>query len=391
MSALNVMYRTIVDSTDKRMLYREEGAVPSFTSAYGRILRVNHSQCGENGVLISTFHQEADPNDPGDTLNRLNGHPIYRSDDNGKTWYLQARILDEEHDHQKMIYTQNTVYELPRDIGPFPAGTLLLGGLAVHKVDGGYMRLYVSRDTGRTWKALGTLDSGEYYEMGGVWEPFFVVLDDGTLVCHYCDGRNRSRQSQKLVYRTTKDLMHWSYQFNSVACADPKLRPGMPVVTRLPDGRYFMVYEMVGMEGNPIYCRYSKDGLDWGDPEDWGRRVVSDQGGSLGSSPYCLWVNRGGEKGTLIVCGAFMSKGQATIGTGSDYFVSFDLGETFTQWPHPIPYRGDDFVSHTGYSNSCFFWDEGNILYAINNHGSEDGKKSLMTVAVCDWVEERDE
>ncbi|MBE5786760.1 MAG: exo-alpha-sialidase [Clostridiales bacterium] len=386
-TALKKQYSTIIDQMPKRAYEVDGKKLMSPPLLYGRILRISHSQRGDNGVLISTFEKKRFL-DPMDWGKRVPGHPVMRSDDNGKTWRTVNEVMDPDHPHF-MQYLMPTIFELPCAMGDFPAGTLLMGTVTTHPQEGSYLNLYYSLDTGSTWVFMGALDHGGP-AYSGVWEPFFHLAADGTLVCHYCDERNYTFHSQKLVYRTTKDLRHWSLLQDSVACKEPSYRPGMPVVTRLSDGRYFMVYEMVGMEGNPVYCKYSPDGLDWGDPQDFGRRIYSVQGGSLGSSPYCLWVNRGGEKGTLIVSGGFMSAGAAAGGPGhgTDYFVSFDGGETFTQWPHPIPYKDTDHASHTGYSNSYFFWDEGNTLYSINNIGSEDGNDCLMIVAVSQWIDE---
>lgn len=353
------------------------------SNLYGRITRISHSACGENGTLLSTFEQRRLPEDVEDRLKRQQGHPVFRSDDGGKTWSLSARIINEEHP-DLLTYFMPTIYELPRDVGAFPRGTLLMGGGSGGAEDGSYLQLYVSKDTGRSWKMLGTLDHGGWIGKG-VWEPFFVLLDDNTLVCHYCDERQYKTHSQKLVYRTTKDLCSWSMLHESVKCSQQSLRPGMPVVTRLPDGRYFMAYEMVEKAGNPVHCRYSLDRLDWGEVTDEGCIVQTEDGASLGSSPYCLWVERGSVQGTLIVSGAFMSNGQSD--TGSDYFLSDDLGQTWHQWPHPIPYSQQDHASHNGYSNSYAFSEEDNRFYAICNRGiqCENRPCTAMTVAVCEW------
>jgi hypothetical protein len=41
------------------------------------------------------------------------------------------------------------------------------------------------------------------------------------------------------------------------------LRPGMPVVTRLSDGRYFEVSEIVGIGNADVYGKLSPDGMRW--------------------------------------------------------------------------------------------------------------------------------
>ncbi len=40
----------------------------------------------------------------------------------------------------------------------------------------------------------------------------------------------------------------------------------MAVTAKLPNGKYIMVYEVVGIEHNPVYFRCSDNGDNWGDP-----------------------------------------------------------------------------------------------------------------------------
>ena len=383
-SCLHRLYSTDIDLAPKHIRVNEKNeTIRMPANLYGRVTRISHSQTGENGVLLSTFELRQRQDDPEDKLQRRQGHPVYRSEDDGRTWTLITRVRNAEHPEFSTYWMPN-IFELPAQVGAYPAGTLLMGGVSGTAEDGSYLQLFVSSDTGRTWQPLGTLEHGGWCGKG-VWEPFFVLLEDGTLVCHYCDERQYQRHSQKLICRTTKDLVHWTLAMDTVACDEQTLRPGMPVVTKLPDGRYFMVYEMVGMEGNPIYCRYSPDGLDWGDVRHPGVLVRAENGAALGSSPYCLWVPRGGAQGTLIVSGAFMSAGHSD--TGSDYLVSTDLGATWHTWPHPVPYTQQDHVSHNGYSNSCAFDDKDNRFYAICNRGvvADGCECTAMTIAVCDW------
>lgn len=135
------------------------------SNLYGRITRISHSACGENGTLLSTFEQRRLPEDVEDRLKRQQGHPVFRSDDGGKTWSLSARIINEEHP-DLLTYFMPTIYELPRDVGAFPRGTLLMGGVSGGAEDGSYLQLYVSKDTGRSWKMLGTLDHGGWIGKG---------------------------------------------------------------------------------------------------------------------------------------------------------------------------------------------------------------------------------
>ena len=218
----------------------------------------------------------------------------------------------------------------------------------------------------------------------GVWEPFLLQLDDGRLVCYYSDDSDE-KYSQKIVYKTSADCENWSEAVDVVATDIFAERPGMPVVTRLGDGSYFMVYEVVDkddIDGNPVYFRHSADGLDWGNEKDIGTELISHNGKkALGSAPYCTWTPIGGEKGTLVVSGTFMRKGKSD--TGTDLFLSNDYGESWVTIPHPIPYTQDD---HVGYSNSFAFSEDGKYMYSINNpQNPENTEKSKMVFAMTDF------
>lgn len=124
------------------------------SNLYGRITRISHSACGENGTLLSAFEQRRLPEDVEDRLKRQQGHPVFRSDDGGKTWSLSARIINEEHP-DLLTYFIPTIYELPRDVGAFPRGTLLMAAFrAVRKMVLIYSCMSV-RTPGAPGKCLG--------------------------------------------------------------------------------------------------------------------------------------------------------------------------------------------------------------------------------------------
>ena len=157
--------------------------------------------------------------------------------------------------------------------------------------------------------------------------------------------------------------MNWSEKFECVACADSALRPGMVSVTKMGNGEYFMVYEMVGIHANPIYCKKSTSLDNWGDVSDYGE-IVSATGKTFGSSPYVAWTPAGGDCGTLIVVGKHPIVGGSD--TGTDMFLSFDYGETFVPVDNPIPYSLDPY-ERCSYSPSMFVNEEGSTIYYINN------------------------
>ncbi len=347
---------------------------------YGRILVLNNQSDEEDNVLLAT-HCELNA---GLTENAT-AYPIYRSSDNGKTWEIITRVTD-------MLTGTNsewnpTLFELSKPCGDYPAGTIILAACSVdpeHNKES-HIRLYFSLDGGYTFDqgvvvaSAGGLDDG-------VWEPFLIQLDDGSLVCFYSDDSD-PEYSQKIVYKQSKDAVNWDNAVTVVASETFEERPGMPIITRLGDGTYFMVYEIfdkTDIEGQPIFCRYSKNGLDWGEPSYLGEEVATSNGKTaLGAAPYCAWTPIGSENGTLIVSGTHMRKGESK--TGSDYFISYDNGKTWKTVPHIIPYTPAD---HVGYSNSFTFSQDGKTMYAINNPQKNDNPdKSKMVVAVAEVQE----
>ena len=241
---------------------------------YGRILVLKNQPDEKNNVLLAT-HCELNAG----LTDHAPGYPIYRSADNGKTWEIITRVTD-------TLTGANSewnpiLFELEKPCGEYPAGTIILAACSVdpEHTKESHIRLYFSLDGGYTFdqgvvvSSAGGLDDG-------VWEPFLIQLDDGSLVCFYSDDSD-PEYSQKIVYKQSKDAVNWGKSVNVVASDIFEERPGMPVVTRLGDGSYFMVYEIVDktdIEGNPVFCRYSKDGLDWGDPSFLGEEVATANG-----------------------------------------------------------------------------------------------------------------
>ncbi len=347
---------------------------------YGRILVLNNQTQKENNVLLAT-HCELNAG----LTDNAPGYPVYRSTDNGKTWEIITRVTD-------TLTGANsewnpTLFELSKPYGDYPAGTIILVACSIdpqHNKES-HIRLYFSIDGGYTFdKGVVVASAGGLDE--GVWEPFLTQLDDGSLVCYYSDDSD-PEHSQKIVYKQSKDGVIWGKSVTVVASKIHEERPGMPVVTKLSDGSYFMVYEVVDKEGiecEPVFYRFSKDGLDWGDPSFIGDELISKNGKkALGAAPYCAWTPVGGEYGTLIVSGSHMRKGNSK--TGSDYFISYDNGKTWKTVPHLIPYTSGD---HVGYSNSFAFSKDGKTMYAINNPQRDDNpEKSKMVVAVAELQE----
>lgn len=318
---------------------------------YPTIIKLCHQKNEEdNGKLLATFEKW------GDT------YPVFESTDDAATWHYVSTVkdnLNEGYWNEWMPF----LYELPADMGAFEKGTVILAATSIYGegVTDSTITLYSSTDLGRTFTAFCNVDKAGGTDWG-VWEPYFIYEEEtGRLFCFYSDDSD-PEHSQKLVYKYTTDLVNWSEKFECVACSDSSLRPGMVSVTKMGNGEYFMVYEMVGIDGNPIYCKKSTRLDDWGDVADYGE-IVTAAGKTFGSSPYAAWTPAGGENGTLIVVGKHPVKGGSD--TGTDMFVSFDYGKTFAPIDNPIPYSFD--CGRCGYSPSLFFSSDGTTLYYVNN------------------------
>ena len=129
----------------------------------------------------------------------------------------------------------------------------------------------------------------------------------------------------------------------------------MAVVTPLPNGKYMMVFELVGIEGIPVHYKFSDDGDNWGDPADLGKRVMSKEGYFLRSTPYIIWSPFGGKHGTIMVSGMALNKHGTEIGNG--YMINRNLGEG--EWTHidaPITYNTAEGIPG-GYSQTMITMD----------------------------------
>ena len=332
---------------------------------YPTILRLEHqSNPEDNGKLFVTFEKWNDT------------YPVYESCDDGKSWNYISKVKDE---FNRNYYNEwmPFLYELPADIGEFSKGTIILAATSIYGrgVTDSTITLYSSTDLGRTFSAFCNVDKAGGTDWG-VWEPYLIYEEEtGRLFCFYSDDSD-PRHSQKLVYKYTTDMIHWSKKKDCVACDDLYLRPGMVSVAKMGNGEYFMVYEMVGLDAQPVYCKKSRSLDDWGDVSDYGRKI-SAAGKALGSSPFAAWTPSGGSCGTLIVTAHHHADGRSR--TGTDMFLSFDYGKTFVPVDNPIPYSSG--VDRCGYSPSLFVSSEDGAVYYANNP-SDDGYKITMAKIV---------
>ena len=274
-------------------------------ASYPRAIQLKHYAPGKGQILL-TYAGVPGP------------MPIYCSTDNGETFQLFSELRE--------LRGQPTLFELPARIGDFPAGTLLAaGGFAQNDPTKRMLAANYSSDGGKTWQHLsifaeggpGRYDpadrAGLSLQQNPVFEPYFYTDAKGRLVVYFSDERHKKDgYSQLNAHRVSEDGGRtWGPLVHDVAIPDGLARPGMAVVTRANNGKYYMTYEMVSMPGyaleprsNPVYFKVSDDGLNWGDPKHPGTLIQDRWRQFPQATPYIIWSPWPAPNGTLIVSSA---------------------------------------------------------------------------------------
>ncbi|MEV5603604.1 RICIN domain-containing protein [Streptomyces sp. NPDC052299] len=268
----------------------------SGTGLYPRAIRLEHNGSANGRVLASVV-----------TFNGNNGvGAIHESTDGGATFRQVGSVTDPESSGGQGLCCA-TLFELPRQVGSLAPGTLLWAASSGQDEQNRRMALRVWRsgDVGRTWSYLSTCATAT--GTGGLWEPEFSVAADGALVCHYADETDPAH-SQKLAAARSYDGLTWQDRRNTVAGSWEPDRPGMPMVRRLPNGSYFMSYEICNPGGQyqcVVHYRTSPDGWDWGDPALLGHRPETVDGKYFRAAPTIAWAPApgGGANGRLLLIG----------------------------------------------------------------------------------------
>ncbi|MGH8882793.1 MAG: exo-alpha-sialidase, partial [Stackebrandtia sp.] len=216
---------------------------------------------------------------------------IYESVDDGGSFAEVGQVADPDASGGQGLCCA-TLYELPQQVGDMPAGTLLWAASVGADEAGRRMALRVWRsdDLGRNWSHLS--DCAVAGNESGLWEPELSVASDGALVCHYADETDPGH-SQKLMHARSTDGITWTDHSPTVASGLASDRPGMPVVRKLPDGGYFMSFEICAPGGQfacVAHYRTSADGWDWGDPAHLGFRPETADGKYFKHAPTITWA-----------------------------------------------------------------------------------------------------
>ena len=380
-------------------LYTPPEDAPSPGAMYPRVARLDHAGRDDDGSsedsggdsteqtdddsAEKTDDDSTEDSDDGETLlatfefyPSMSGgsepyFPVYRSTDGGRSWSLFSEIHDTRGKGWGLRY-QPTLFELPTEVGPWPAGTVLAAGNSIPILDDPEdvpegeigelgetsIDLYASTDEGESWEFVSTVVTGgraiPYDEYSPVWEPELALDDDDNLVCYFADERRNSDDDydQLIGFKASGDGgQTWGDEQFVAAVPNPEgnfPRPGMPVVTELPDGSYAMTFEVVGsgeVDGQ-AHIKMSPDGRDWGDPEDLGQPVTTEDGRRFINGPYVAWTPRGGDEGTLLVSGKQLVDENRDLAEGNGAVVlantDLDGGGDWTPVKAPLSFETED-------------------------------------------------
>lgn len=317
------------------------------TGLYPRAVRLAHNGDANGRVLASVVSFRGS-----DGIG-----PVYESTDDGGTFRQVGEVADPEAAGGQGLCCA-TLYELPRQVGDMPAGTLLWSASIGQDEPGRRMalRVFRSNDVGRTWSYASTIATAPNEK--GLWEPEFSIDASGALVAHYSDETDAGH-SQKLVAARTTDGVNWTGHHDTVASNLASDRPGMAVIRQLPDGGYFMSFEICAAAGQfqcVVHYRTSPDGWDWGDPAYLGIRPETADGKYFKHAPNLAWAPEpGNPRGKLLLIGQalFNADGSRAAGTGRTVWTNSDGGAgPWREIPAPVAVETTEIDYCPNYSSA---------------------------------------
>ncbi len=326
--------QALADGTPN-MLYTPTS--PNEANAYARVIQLGHAGAA-NGTLLATFEHWYTNGSPSEYI-------IRASTDNGATWSTRSVVPDTVTGtgHPVSQMWQPYLFEFPRRLGTYPAGTIMLLGNTV-PASGAYTEFqeWLSFDHGTTWKSMGVIQRGGTFG-DGIWEPSLHLDTRGQLVMDFSDERDNATHSQLIAQMVSGNGgATWSRPVPVVASAVQADRPGMATVTRVGrHGGYVMSYEDCGQPNCAVHLKFSADGLHWGNPADVGTAVQTTDGYYLGHSPYITWVPNGSRQGELVLAAQRIYDTVSNQPAPIDYrgvFVSTDGGKGDWNWA-PAPWQ----------------------------------------------------
>ena len=280
-------------------------ALTSSAALYPRLVRLSYNtNKAQDGTIIASVINPYG----------LGGDAEFYSSSNGTSFSLLGKIQDPDFATGLCC---GTLIELPSEVGSLSAGTLLWAGSVGQNATNRSMQIkvYESSDSGMTWSYLSNCDASA--NTGGIWEPQFLIADDGALVCVFSD-ESQAGYSQILNRARSYDGVNWRDYTYTIASTVPTDRPGMAVVSKLPSGSYFMTYELCGPAACTVFYRTSADGWNWGDATDVGEKVATADGQYFEHAPTNTWAPvTGSATGQILLVGQMLYNADGSVATGN--------------------------------------------------------------------------
>ncbi|MBA3817771.1 MAG: RICIN domain-containing protein [Deltaproteobacteria bacterium] len=295
------------------------------------------------------------------------GGTIFESVDGGQTFELVGRI---DGDYSLGGVCCATLYELPAALGALPAGALLWSASVGGDNPAAPMSVpvFASTDRGRTWSFLSrVVIASKPRSQGGLWEPEFTQLADGSLICHYSDETDAGH-SQKLVARRSTNGVAWSAPREIVALTPVGARPGMAVIRKSPAGPFVMTFEICGTDGCATHLRFSADGWEWGNANDAGLRPATLDGKHFRHAPTLAFAGAPGSNGRFYLIGQVLHDRAGTVTGGNGTVILANSEGGHGTWyeiaaPVPVPEAYDNFCPN--YSSVVLPLENGSVALEL--------------------------
>jgi len=287
--------------------FRQQG---NYGSQYARMLELS------NGTWLAGY-----------TISKNSGYSkepkgglelqISSSTDHGRHWKNIAVISDPGRD------LDNTQIIELKD------SSILLACRTVRWQESYILPLYKSSDQGKSWKRISIIDSvsGKPGSLGhpdkGIYEPHLYILDDGRLAVMYANEKHvieNPSYSQIISQKISNDNgKSWGKEiWVAYETGHPDSRPGMPVWTKMKNGKYIVVYEVCGPEKCDIHYKISDDGINW--PIGLGQPIPNQLGG-----PFIVSL----KNGQLLV-----TSNAGNLSVSDDYGLNWSKIES--AWPQTL-------------------------------------------------------
>ncbi|CAN5475329.1 hypothetical protein BH11PSE11_BH11PSE11_21230 [soil metagenome] len=185
---------------------------------------------------------------------------VFRSSDNARSWSLAGTIADPGRDLDNPQMVQ------------MPNGDVLLAARSIRWGESYRLYTYRSNNLGSSWLWISTIDqnNGAAGTMNGkgVYEPHMQLLANGNLAVFYANEKHVTQSpsySQIISQRlSTNGGVTWGSEIYVVwTPGNSASRPGMPVIARMANGVYRLVYEVCGTQNCNMFTKTSNDGQSW--------------------------------------------------------------------------------------------------------------------------------